>query len=582
MNKRTAQKRKKDRGERKRIDLKKQRERLELEELQAEAEESLMDEPIEKDEDAEEVEKYYGDSLVGPYPAPTSFDELDAARDAAKKAHEVNEVTWDVQDLVRNILNDMEMVPTEKADRMMDVADGFADRVNKVMMDSEDMQKDMDVLQIEAILGSYERGLNLIEKATDFMQDMIVKRQLTGNARKRLADSDFALPGKRKYPIHDKAHVRNALARAAQMIKAGGEAADDAKAALPKIRKAAKEFGIEMGMEKSSIIIEKDQKDDWRWIGKPSNNFIDKQGDIMSKAAHERYVDWLDENTELAPLFMKWHTPGTAREHAADFWMEHEGALIMSGKLTETEAGQLLKMQAQTDLGMSVAGTALRLNADDPREITHYWLYEVSDLPLEKAANPFTSFETIAKEAGMDKLQYLTDMMGSEEKAKAYLQKTGEKQKELKDAGLTSKAEDEETPVAETQPVAEVTETVVEKTAKPAPDAENLTKQIVAAVGEEFDIQGLNAFVAKAQESFEKVSLLEGMVKELQGTREDELVEMLQPPVAKFAWSQEARPSASDDNKINKETDKDLMNAKPGVDEEYWLSEVTQTAPVME
>ena len=34
--------------------------------------------------------------------------------------------------------------------------------------------------------------------------------------RKKLSTKQFALPGKRKYPIPDKAHARNALARVAQ------------------------------------------------------------------------------------------------------------------------------------------------------------------------------------------------------------------------------------------------------------------------------------------------------------------------------------------------------------------------------
>jgi len=36
------------------------------------------------------------------------------------------------------------------------------------------------------------------------------------NERKKLSKKSFALPGKRKYPIPDKAHARNALARVAQ------------------------------------------------------------------------------------------------------------------------------------------------------------------------------------------------------------------------------------------------------------------------------------------------------------------------------------------------------------------------------
>jgi len=40
--------------------------------------------------------------------------------------------------------------------------------------------------------------------------------KLTSKGRKRMKSSSFAIPGKRKYPINDKAHARNALARVAQ------------------------------------------------------------------------------------------------------------------------------------------------------------------------------------------------------------------------------------------------------------------------------------------------------------------------------------------------------------------------------
>ena len=40
--------------------------------------------------------------------------------------------------------------------------------------------------------------------------------ELSTKKRKKLSKKQFALPGKRKYPIPDKAHARNALARVAQ------------------------------------------------------------------------------------------------------------------------------------------------------------------------------------------------------------------------------------------------------------------------------------------------------------------------------------------------------------------------------
>jgi hypothetical protein len=44
--------------------------------------------------------------------------------------------------------------------------------------------------------------------------------KLTSEERDKLPDSKFALPGHR-YPIEDKAHARNAKARAAQQVKKG-------------------------------------------------------------------------------------------------------------------------------------------------------------------------------------------------------------------------------------------------------------------------------------------------------------------------------------------------------------------------
>lgn len=40
--------------------------------------------------------------------------------------------------------------------------------------------------------------------------------RLSTRGRKRLKKSSFALPGKRAYPINDRAHARNALARVSQ------------------------------------------------------------------------------------------------------------------------------------------------------------------------------------------------------------------------------------------------------------------------------------------------------------------------------------------------------------------------------
>jgi hypothetical protein len=45
--------------------------------------------------------------------------------------------------------------------------------------------------------------------------------ELKAKTRNKLRAKDFAEPDKRAYPIEDKAHARNAKARARQQVKAG-------------------------------------------------------------------------------------------------------------------------------------------------------------------------------------------------------------------------------------------------------------------------------------------------------------------------------------------------------------------------
>ena len=62
--------------------------------------------------------------------------------------------------------------------------------------------------------------------------------------RRDSIDSDkFAFPKERKEPIHDAAHVRNAIARFNQVH---GVSDDERDAAWGRIKRAAKKHGVEM------------------------------------------------------------------------------------------------------------------------------------------------------------------------------------------------------------------------------------------------------------------------------------------------------------------------------------------------
>jgi hypothetical protein len=62
-------------------------------------------------------------------------------------------------------------------------------------------------------------------------------------SRKRIDKEHFAFPKERKEPIHDAAHVRNAIARFNQVQDVSQSERD---AAWRRIKTAAKKFGVEI------------------------------------------------------------------------------------------------------------------------------------------------------------------------------------------------------------------------------------------------------------------------------------------------------------------------------------------------
>lgn len=531
-------------------------------------EEDVVEEvPEEEDPAAESLKKQLeaiekdgmGDMGDMPVPAgPVSFDELDAAQAAQEQAMEVQHTSYQVQSLVYNILNHPMMDATEKSSAIQKVGGDFEKRISDILSaPSEDVQKDLDVMEAESVLAYDKRHENIASQLFD-------KAVLSTASRKKLDSSQFALPSKRKYPIHDKAHVRNALARAAQQMKAGGEGAADARAAMPKIRAAAKRMGIGMSMKKenNAIVVEKDAQGDWRWVGWVSNNFQDRSGDIITEAAHLEFVDWVNKDLpNRAPVFTSCHAPGTVREHPVDFVGYENGFLVMSGKLTEREAEALMTVSKETDIGMSHTGWGLR-DPNDVRQITKYRSFEVTDLPRDRADNPFTVVETFSKEDNMDQLDYLSKLLGSKEKAEQALKlKTSLAQKELQDAGVESK---------EVQPPVTNVTNVVSQT--PAID-DAAVKALVERLSKEFDIPGLNEFVAQAKEAMEKVPLLEKALTQYAASEDERLAEKIAPKPL-FAWS---RASESTGNIVKEDDELARRVPNPG---ENWLSVATNTQPV--
>lgn len=558
----------------------KRREKRRLARLQKSQHEKLAQEENEsadlEDEDgefdSEPLRKDYGEAMpMHATPPATSFKELDDYKVMREREEKIRETSYEVQDLVWNILYaSPDLSTAEKAEKIKKVGAEFGARVqNVISQDATQLMSDaldLELLAIKAMVATENRKLGVLENIGDW----ISKKKLTASAEAKLSDDDFAVvyevDGKkvRKYPIHDKAHVRNALARAAQMMDEGGEAAADAKKALPKIRAAAKKMGIGMA-EKSAVIVEKGADDRWRAVMFPSNKFIDWHGDIISEAAHKEYVEWQNENMDVAPLFMTWHLAGTARQNPVDFVGYDNGFVVMSAPLTEDEAAGLLRAQAETDLGMSHTSLVLERDPSDKRVVTKYRTVEVTDLPLNAAANPFTSLDLITKEAVMDTQKYLAALLGSEERANKFLERAGMKSKELEAANIPSKEKGDEVPAEPKQSAGQV----------PALSMDEVIKK----VAEEFGMEQLSAEFTALKEKAEKVETLEALVKELVEKKEDSLAEMIAPKAAKTLSWMNARPSQKSETVIDpsKAEDNKLAESKPSGG---WLSELTNTTPI--
>ena len=77
---------------------------------------------------------------------------------------------------------------------------------------------------------------------------------LSSEERNEMSDTTYAFPEERKEPLNNASHVRNAIARFDQVK---GVSAAEKKAALGKIKKAAKKFGVKMTPASASGLAKK-------------------------------------------------------------------------------------------------------------------------------------------------------------------------------------------------------------------------------------------------------------------------------------------------------------------------------------
>lgn len=150
-----------------------------------------------------------------------------------------------------------------------------------------------------------------------------------------------------------------------------------------------------------SFFLTKDQNDQLGWFAITSNNYrdSDRPPEIFEQKAHKEFVEYLDKGGKMPELWY-WHTPGTKWGEAN--WCDYvDGFMMFSGTVDAGMESVAEKVAADPSLGIS-HGYGYTYSDQKDGIIGWYRSFEISPLPMSKAANKWTGIAVIQKEAAME------------------------------------------------------------------------------------------------------------------------------------------------------------------------------------
>lgn len=178
-----------------------------------------------------------------------------------------------------------------------------------------------------------------------------------------------------------------------------------------------KEISAPTDLDGNGLVVWK-QDNLYRFLAVYSNNYRDAEFEIISSKSHERFVEKVDSGEFPMPVLQHFHIPGTEWGQAEMVHYDKEtGFAIASGYILPGHEAEAEAMMAMDDVAMShgMLKSSVQYDPADPSVLIEHQTIEISDLPVDKAANKLTNFHVISKE---------TDNMLTEEK-KDYLKKAG-------------------------------------------------------------------------------------------------------------------------------------------------------------
>lgn len=241
-----------------------------------------------------------------------------------------------------------------------------------------------------------------------------------------------------------------------------------------------------------------------KWVGWWTNAFKDREEELFYTQSIEEFIDWWDKSNEPLPLRW-WHVP---HDLGATEWVGLGGRIAMAAG-TLTKEGQVFadyyEAHPEVDVGMSHGFKWDMRLVDGEGGYMWFRTQELSFLPRDKAANPFTMFGGTMRD---DKKEALAEIIGAEE-AEKWVQETEEKSKEIEDSGVRFKEVEE--PKKEEQPVAEKEEEVEE----PQLTRMVMDEAVLDGIADKV-VERLGPVLGKVAEAFQPVSdAMEKQNKEL-------------------------------------------------------------------
>lgn len=173
----------------------------------------------------------------------------------------------------------------------------------------------------------------------------------------------------------------------------------DFSAAIDKVAQESPEVK-DASSPPSQFNVYKDVDGVYRWIAVYSNNLrdLDNPSDIISKAAHLGFVERLQKGSVPFPVLYHWHLKDTVWGDSDMVSVVPTGDpdvvfLLATGTVREGHENEALALSQKSGIGVSHGMTNVaREQINGQNVITYYDTFEISDLPLEWAANPYTDF----------------------------------------------------------------------------------------------------------------------------------------------------------------------------------------------